>query len=72
MRSEMVRKFVRRPPSQRWLTYGWPAPPADSATASRACFFVPTNSTLPLRAPIRLANSCASSTRRIVFCRSMM
>ena len=26
MRSEMVRKFVSRPPSQRWLTYGWPAP----------------------------------------------
>ena len=24
MRSLMVRKFVSRPPSQRWLTYGWP------------------------------------------------
>ena len=25
MRSEIVWKFVSRPPSQRWLTYGMPA-----------------------------------------------
>ena len=24
MRSEIVRQFVSRPPSQRWLTYGMP------------------------------------------------
>ena len=47
MRPDMVRKFVSRPPSQRWLTYGMPARAACDATASRDCFFVPTNSTVP-------------------------
>ena len=30
MRSEIVWKFVSRPPSQRWLTYGMPAASAIS------------------------------------------
>ena len=49
MRSEIVRQFVSRPPSQRWLTYGMPTRFASLATASCACFFVPTNSTVPPR-----------------------
>ena len=47
MRSESVRQFVSSPPSQRWLTYGMPTRFACSATASCACFFVPTKSTAP-------------------------
>ena len=49
MRSEIVWKFVSRPPSQRWLTYGMPASSATSLMESRACFLVPTNSTVPPR-----------------------
>ena len=49
MRCEIVWKFVSRPPSQRWLTYGCPAASAISLMASRACFLVPTNSTVPPR-----------------------
>src|SRR3954451_13254708 len=49
MRSEIVWKFVSRPPSQRWLTYGMPAASAFSLMPSRACFFVATNSTVPPR-----------------------
>ena len=32
--AEIVRQFVSRPPSQRWLTYGIPARAACSSTAS--------------------------------------
>jgi hypothetical protein len=67
----MVRKFVRRPPSQRWLTYGMPARAACDATASRDCFFVPTNRTVPPRAAMSRTLSCASSSSRIVFWRSI-
>ena len=49
MRSEIVRQFVSSPPSQRWLTYGMPTRAASVATASCACFFVPTNRTVPPR-----------------------
>ena len=49
MRSEIVRQFVSRPPSQRLLTYGMPTRAACSATAFCACFFVPTKSTVPPR-----------------------
>ena len=49
MRWLMVWKFVSRPPSQRWLTYGMPAASATSLTASRACFLVPTKRTIPPR-----------------------
>ena len=50
IRSESVRQFVSSPPSQRLLTYGMPTRFACSATASCACFFVPTKSTVPRRA----------------------
>ena len=33
MRSEIVRQFVSRPPSQRWFTYGMPTRLAFSSTA---------------------------------------
>ncbi len=33
-RFDTVWKLVSRPPSQRWLTYGWPTRVACSATAS--------------------------------------
>ena len=29
IRAEIVWKFVSRPPSQRWLTYGWPGALGD-------------------------------------------
>ena len=63
IRSEIVRQFVSRPPSQRWLTYGMPTRRASSRTASCACFFVPTNRTEPPRSAIARAKSCASSSR---------
>src|ERR671923_40381 len=47
IRLDIVRQFVIRPPSQRWLTYGMPTRFACSSTASWACFFVPTNRTVP-------------------------
>ena len=43
----MVRKLVRMPPSQRRLTKYMPERLASSAMASCACFFVPTNRTVP-------------------------
>ncbi len=57
MRSEIVRQFVSRPPSQRLLTYGIPTRAASPATASCACFLVPTNSTDPPRSAIARAKS---------------
>src|SRR5258706_15108528 len=36
IRSDMVRQFVSRPPSQRWLTYGMPTRFASFSTASCA------------------------------------
>ena len=57
IRLEIVSKLVRRPPSQRWFTYGMPAAEADSAIVSRACFFVPTNKTVPPRLATFAANS---------------
>ena len=71
MRWLIVWKFVSRPPSQRWLTYGMPDFSAASLTASRACFFVPTNSTVPPLWATPEANSCASRSSRSVFRRSM-
>ena len=56
MRSEIVRQFVSRPPSQRWFTYGMPTRFACSSTASCACFFVPTKSTVPPRSAMLRAN----------------
>ena len=72
MRLLIVWKLVSRPPSQRWLTYGMPDASAASAIVSRACFLVPTNSTVPPRAAIDEAKSCALASRTSVFCRSMM
>jgi hypothetical protein len=57
IRSEIVRQLVSRPPSQRWLTYGMPTRFASFATASCACFFVPTNRIVPPRSPIAFAKA---------------
>ena len=65
MRWLIVWKFVSRPPSQRWLTYGMPAASATSLTASRACFLVPTNSTVPPRWAISPANSLRLLEQRL-------
>ena len=56
MRSEIVRQFVSRPPSQRWLTYGMPTRLAFSSTAFCACFLVPTKRIVPLRSAMLRAN----------------
>ena len=72
MRSEIVRQFVSRPPSQRLETYGMPTRFACSETASCACFFVPTKSIVPPRSETLRAKSCASSSSSSVFVRSMM
>jgi hypothetical protein len=72
MRSEIVWKFVSRPPSQRWLTYGMPADSAISLMPSRACFLVPTNSTVPPRSAMSDAKFCACASSCSVFSRSMM
>ena len=71
MRSEIVRQFVSRPPSQRWFTYGMPtrscAPRPRSAPASWC----------RRRGSSRRArrccatNSCASSSSSFVCVRSM-
>ena len=47
MRFLIVTKFVRKPPSQRWFTYGMAARLASSAIDSCACFLVPTKRTYP-------------------------
>jgi hypothetical protein len=72
MRLEIVCQLVSRPPSQRWSTYGMPAASAVSLIESRACFFVPTNSTLPPRADRSPTKSWACFSRRYVCSRSMM
>jgi hypothetical protein len=72
MRWLIVWKFVSRPPSQRLLTYGWPALSATSLTASRACFFVPTNRIVPPRRASSEAKSWAWASSRYVCSRSMM
>ena len=72
MRSEIVRQFVSRPPSQRWLTYGMPTRFACSSTASCACFFVPTNRIVPFRSARLRAKLYASSSSDWVCWRSMM
>ncbi len=65
MRSEIVWKLVSRPPSQRWFTYGWPAASAISLMPSRACFLVPTNSTVPPRLAISAAKLWACPSSRL-------
>ena len=72
IRSDIVRQFVSRPPSQRWFTYGMPTRFASFSTASCDCFFVPTNSTVPLRSARLRTNAAASSRRSLVCVRSMM
>jgi hypothetical protein len=52
--------------------YGMPARSAASLIESRACFFVPTNMTVPPRAAMPAANSCARPSSSAVRCRSMM
>ena len=52
MRFRIVTKLVIMPPSQRLLTYGWPARMASCMTGSWACFFVPTKSTVSPRATV--------------------
>ena len=58
-RSEIVLQFVRRPPSQRWFTYGMPTRSASSAMESWDCFFVPTKRTEPPRSATLRTNACA-------------
>ena len=53
----IVVKFVSMPPSQRLLTYGWPARVASWAMGSWACFFVPTNRTYSPRATVSRTKS---------------
>ena len=72
IRSEIVRQFVRRPPSQRWLTNGMPTRLASSRTASWACFLVPTKRTVPPRSAMFRTNACDCSRSDSVCCRSMM
>ena len=59
----IVTKLVSMPPSQRLLTYGWPARVASWATGSWACFFVPTKRTWSPRATVSRTNSRATSRR---------
>ena len=72
MRSEIVRQFVRRPPSQRWFTYGMPTRMASSSIESWHCFFVPTNRIEPPRSATLRAKAYACSTSSSVCWRSMM
>ena len=60
-RLETVWKLVRRPPSQRSLTNGWPTRCACSAMTSWACFFVPTKRIVPPWATVSLTKSYALS-----------
>ena len=57
----MVLKFVSMPPSQRWLTNGWPERSASFCIASRAERLVPTKSTVPPSATTPLMNWAASA-----------
>ena len=68
----MVRKLVRVPPSQRWVTLGMPIFSAASRMASWACRLVPTKRILPPRAAVSVTNSEAFLNSRSVCCRSMM
>ena len=72
MRLETVWKLVSSPPSQRWWMKGMSAAFAASAIVSRACFFVPTNSTVPPRPATPEANSWACARSFSVRWRSMM
>ena len=67
-----VWKFVSMPPSQRKFTYGMPLRRAWLSTGSWACFFVPTNITVPPSATVLRTNRYAVSIRSSVCCRSMM
>ena len=60
-RFETVWKLVSRPPSQRWLTYGWPTRVACSAMEPWACFLVPTKRMVPPWATVSLTKSYALS-----------
>ena len=71
-RERMVTKFVSMPPSQRAFTYGMPQRFAASETASCACFFVPTNSTVPPFLASSDTNVYAWSRPTSVCLRSMM
>ena len=51
-----VWKLVSIPPSQRKFTYGMPLRRAWLWTGSWACFFVPTNSTVPPSATVLRTN----------------
>ena len=68
----MVTKLVSMPPSQRWLTYGWPDRVASSAIGSWACFLVPTKRIESPWATVSRAKARAVSRRRTVCARSMM
>src|SRR5438445_3481683 len=72
MRFWIVTKFVRNPPSHRWLTKCIPARLASSEIDSCACFFVPTKRICPPSAARSRMNVYASSTRVSVCWRSMM
>src|SRR5919204_4452379 len=72
MRFLTVLKLVSMPPIHRRLTKYMPQRAASVWIVSCACFLVPTKSTgRPLAATLRV-KSQASSSRRTVFCRSMM
>ena len=70
--ADIVWKLVSRPPSQRWLTYGMPLASAQFLTESRACFFVPTKSTVPPLPATSTAKSRAWLSSCSVCSRSMM
>ena len=71
-RLKTVVKLVSMPPSHRWFTNGMPTLRACSATASWACFLVPTYRTVPPWATVSLMNSYAWSMKSSDCCRSMM
>ena len=68
----IVTKFVSMPPSQRLVTYGWPARSDSWMIGSCACFFVPTKRTCSPRAVVSRIASRARSRRLTVWARSMM
>ncbi len=67
-----VWKLVSIPPSQRSLTYGIPTRVACSATASWACFLVPTNMIVPPRETVSRTYEYARSIAVSDWVRSMM
>jgi hypothetical protein len=68
----MVAKFVRSPPSHRWLMKYIPQRCASSEITSCACRFVPTKRMVLPSAARFVTNSSASRNSFTVLLRSMM